>query len=95
MRILGIDLQKPSFGQMTAAAVMACGLWLAYVAVWMRLFGTLDRIDAGATLIVLFWGCACVHFGIRIERGLRHLLLNLMSCAVLLGTYQGAISVLA
>jgi hypothetical protein len=95
MKLLGIELQKPSFGQLTAAAVMACGLWLLYVAIWMRLYGAPDRVDAGATLVVLFWGCACVHFGIRIERGLRHLVLNLMACGMLLMAYQAAISIMA
>ena len=29
MKILGVELQKPSFNQITAAAVMAAGLWMA------------------------------------------------------------------
>jgi hypothetical protein len=29
MKILGIELRKPSFEEVTASAVMAAGLWLA------------------------------------------------------------------
>jgi hypothetical protein len=92
MKILGVDLRKPSFIEITASAVLAAGLWMAIVAVWRSVGGPLDRIEAGALLLVVFWGCICVRVGIRVDRGPRHLVLNLASCALLLAAYQAAIA---
>ena len=88
MKIIGVELRKPKFVEITKAALVATGLWAAYVALWQAGGGVLDPLDAGATLLVLFWGCACAAFGIRIERGLPHLALNVVCTAALLGLYQ-------
>ena len=58
MKILGIQLSKPSFNEITASAIMAAGLWLAIVALWRVSEQPLDRIEAGAALLVVFWGCS-------------------------------------
>ncbi len=88
MKILGVELSKPTFNQVTAAAVMAAGLWMAIVALLRSTGQPLDRVDAGAALLVIFWGCVCVRLGIRVDRGPRHLLVNLLCAGVLLAMYQ-------
>lgn len=95
MKLLGIPLQRPSFDQFTASAVMACGLWLACVA-WMRSYGqSLDAVEAGAALVIVFWGCLCAHVGIRLDRGLRHIAANAVVGAVLWLMYQGVVGLLS
>jgi hypothetical protein len=95
MKILGIQLRKPSFNEVTASAVMAAGLWLAYVAL-MKVSGQgFDRVQAGAVLLVIFWGCVCVRFGIHVGRGVQHLALNVAFGGALLILYQGAVSLFA
>jgi len=88
MKILGVELSKPTFNQVTASAVMAAGLWMAIVAILRSTGQPLDRVDAGAALLVIFWGCVCVRLGIRVDRGPRHLAVNLLCAAVLLAIYQ-------
>lgn len=96
MKIIGIELRRPSFNEVTASAVLAAGLWMAIVALWKSVGAPpLDRIDAGALLLVVFWGCVCVRFGIRVERGPRHLALNLAFCALLVSVYQAAVTLFA
>lgn len=95
MKIIGIPLRKPSFAEITSAAVLACGLWLAFVALAVRLDTAPDRADAGAALLVIFWGCVCVRLGIRVDQGGRHLALNLGCCALLMALYQAALHLFA
>jgi hypothetical protein len=94
MKIIGVQLRKPSFWEVTAAAIMACGLWLACVGVMKSTSGQFDRIEAGALLLVIFWGCVGARIGVRIDRGMRHLALNLIGCALIVSTYQATISLL-
>jgi hypothetical protein len=90
MQLLGIPLRKPSFNEVTAATVMGVGLWLALVAVLLVSGHGLSKMEAGAALLVVLWGCLGVRFGIRIDHGSRHLLANLAVSAGLLAAYQGA-----
>lgn len=90
MKLLGIPLRRPSFGEVTAAAVMATGVWLAAVGLAHSLNLPMDRVEAGALLLVVVWGCMSARLGICISAGHRHLLANLGVCALLLGAYQGA-----
>ena len=54
MKLLGIQLRRPSFNEVTVSAVMAAGLWLAAVGV-LRVSGkSFDAVDAGAMLLVVF-----------------------------------------
>ena len=92
MKIIGIELRRPSFNEITAAAVLAAGLWLAMVALWQSVGGPIDRAEAGGLLLVVFWGCVCARLGIRVERGPRHLALNLSFGALLISVYQAAIT---
>ena len=93
MKIIGIPLRKPSWGELTAASIMGAGLWVAAVGVLHGLRVELDRGDAGALLVVMVWGCVSARIGIRIDKGQRHFAANLLVSAALLALYQGACSV--
>jgi hypothetical protein len=90
MTFFGISTRRPTFGEITAASVMALGLWLALCAVLLRLDQSLSRFDAGALLLVIEWGCVAVRMGIRPDRGMRHLAANFTVGALLLGVYSQA-----
>lgn len=89
MKFIGIPLRRPSFNELTAAAVMATGLWLAAVACLRAAHFDMPAGDAGALLLVMFWGCVSARLGIHISEGHRHLMANLLMSAVLLGLYEG------
>jgi hypothetical protein len=95
MKILGIELSKPSFNEVTASAVMAAGLWLACVALFKVSQQPMDRTEAGAALLVIFWSCVGVRMGIRFDRGLRHVVVNLLCGAAILAVYQLIVSLIA
>jgi hypothetical protein len=95
MKILGIELSKPSFGEVTASAVMAAGLWLTCVALWRVSNQPMDRTDAGAALLVIFWACVGVRMGIRFDKGPRHVAANMLCAGVILAVYHAVISLLA
>lgn len=94
MKILDIQINKPSFAEVTAAAVMAAGVWLACMALLRVSEQPMDRIEAGAALLVIFWSCVAVRMGIRIDRGVRHLALNVLFGAAILVLYHGIVSLL-
>lgn len=90
MKLIGIPLRRPNFGELTAAAVMATGLWLFALGVIRAAQWPIDRMDAGALLIMVAWGCISVRLGIRVGMGNRHLLANLLVSGALLLVYQSA-----
>jgi hypothetical protein len=92
MNLFGIALRRPRFNEVTAAGVMAAGLWVAAVGLAHALHLDMDRADAGALLIVIAWGCVSVRLGIRIGTGRRHLVANLAVNAVLLMLYRSAMA---
>lgn len=94
MKILGIELSKPSFNEVTASAVMAAGLWLTCVALFKVSEQPMDRIEAGAALLVIFWGCVGVRMGIRFDRGMRHVAANVLGGGVILGVYHFMVTLL-
>lgn len=95
MNFLGIPLRKPSFNELTAAAVMGTGLFVAALGLMHALRMPIDRIEAGALLLVVMWGCVSARLGIRIGEGHRHMVANLMVSALLLGGYQTAFALAA
>ncbi|HEY2926579.1 hypothetical protein [Piscinibacter sp.] len=95
MKILGVELSRPSFGEVTASAVMAAGLWLACMALWRVSNQPMDRVEAGSGLLVIFWACVGVRMGIRVDRGPRHLVLNLLFAGALLIVYHAVVSLIA
>ena len=92
MQILGIDLRKPSFGELTAAAVMACGCWLAVAGIAHASGHPLSPRDAGALLAVIAWGTVSARLGVRVDGGARHAIAHAAIGAVLLGCYEGAMA---
>ena len=95
MKFLGISLRKPGANELTAASVMAVGLWVAAIG-FMRVAPVIiDRSDAGALLLVLLWACISTRLGIRVGMGGRHLAVNLLVSAVLLGVYESALALTA
>jgi hypothetical protein len=90
MKLIGIPLRMPSYGETTAAAIMGVGLWLGLLGLSVALHWPVDRVDAGALLIVSCWGCLCARVGIDMGRGGRHVAANMLVAALLLGIYNGA-----
>lgn len=95
MHLIGIPLRRPSFAELTAAGVMAAGLFVLAIGLASGLAWPLASVDAGALLLVLMWACVSARVGIHIGRGQRHLLANLLVSAALLGAYQAAWAVVA
>lgn len=91
MTLLGIELRRPSFNEITAATVMAMGLWLAGLGLAHASGHALQARDAGALLVVAVWGCVGTRIGLALGKGGRHLAANLGGSALLLGIYQGAL----
>jgi hypothetical protein len=91
MTFLGIELRRPSFNELTAATVMAVGLWVAVVGLARASGHGLQAHDAGALLVVAVWGCIGARLGFGIGKGGRHLAAHVGVSAVLLGLYQGAL----
>ena len=95
MTFFGIELRKPSFNEITAATVMAAGLWVAAVGIARASGHALDAGDVGALLVVSLWGCVGARLGLRLGQGGRHLVANVGVSAFLLGLYQGALVLVA
>jgi hypothetical protein len=91
MTFLGIELRRPSFNEITAATVMAVGLWVAVIGLARASGHALQAHDAGAILVVAVWGCIGARLGFGIAKGGRHLAAHFGVSAVLLGLYQGAL----
>ena len=91
MKFIGIELRRPSFNEVTAATVMAVGLWVAVLGIAHASGHALQIRDAGAVLVVSIWGCVGARLGFRFGAGARPLAANLGVSAVLLGLYQGVL----
>ena len=91
MTFFGIELRRPSFNEVTAATVMAVGLWVAVIGLAKVTGHELQARDAGAVLVVAVWGCIGVRLGFGVGQGGRHLAAHLGVSAMLLGIYQGAL----
>ncbi|HWH84533.1 MAG TPA: hypothetical protein VNU71_20070 [Burkholderiaceae bacterium] len=93
--LFGIALRRPSFDDITAASVLAVGLWLLTAGLLSRLGSPLDAFDAGASLLVIEWACVAAQVGVRPNLGARHLLANLAVSALLIGVYAASWGLLA
>ena len=93
MKVLGISLRKPSFGEFTAAAVMGIGCGIAAIGLAKASGHGLSAVDAGALLVVCVWATVGVRLGVRLDQGPRHLAVYGAVAAVLLGFYEGALAI--
>jgi hypothetical protein len=91
MMLFGIQLRRPTFNEVTAAAVMAVGLWVAVIGLAQVSGHALQARDAGALLVVSIWGCIGARLGVGIGKGGRHFAAHVGINAVLLALYQGAL----
>jgi hypothetical protein len=89
MKIIGVPLRRPDFNEITAAAVMAAGLWVLAVGLMKVASVHLAKGDAGALLLVMLWACLSARFGIHVGQGGRHLAANVVVSAALLAVYEG------
>ena len=92
MTVFGIALHKPTFDEITAAAIMGIGLWMTGLGIAHASGHALDIRDAGAMLLVSSWACIAVRIGLGVDRGGRQLVVNVAVIAVLLGLYDSAIA---
>ena len=95
MQLFGITLRKATFNEITAAAVMGTGLWLAGLGLAQASGHGLDIREAGALLLVSAWACIAVRIGLGVDQGQRHLAVNIGIIAVLLGAYDSALAFVA
>ena len=95
MKVLGITLRMPSFGEVTGATVLAVGLWLLACGGMIRMGQPPDRFSAGALLLIVEWACVGARIGIRPDRGFRHMIANVSGSALLVGAYIPMYEVLA
>lgn len=85
MNLFGIPLRQPSFGEFTAASVMATGLWMVGVAAMVQSGQPFGDEDLGALLAIVWWACTGVRFGIDLRAGGRHLAAHMVVALLLLG----------
>ena len=95
MTLFGISLRKPTFGEATAAAVLATGLWLTTLGLVRASGVQLSGGEAGALFIASLWACLGARLGLRLDAGRRPAFVNLLVAAVLLLTYQAALAIAA
>ncbi|HEX4234580.1 MAG TPA: hypothetical protein VH041_09735 [Caldimonas sp.] len=91
MMLFGIQLRRPTFNEVTAATVMAVGLWVAVIGLAQVSGHALQARDAGALLVVSVWGCIGARLGVGIGKSGRHLAAHIGINVVLLAIYQGAL----
>lgn len=85
MTILGVELQRPTFGSLTAAVALGVLLWALLTA---SPVGSPTPVAAGANLAAILFGCVSNAIGIDIKKGGRHLVLNIAGCTLVLVTYH-------
>jgi hypothetical protein len=91
MQFLGIEFRKPSFSELTSAAVLAAGCWLLLAGLARASGMPLTAAEAGALLVVVAWGAFAARIGVGLDRGGRHLAVHLGVCAFLLAGYQAVV----
>lgn len=85
MKILGIDLVKPTFWQFTVAVAIGIVFWVLLVALGVT---SKTPVGAGATLAATVFGSVSNACGVDVKKGWKHLLLNVGGCIAVLVLYQ-------
>lgn len=75
MKILGIPLRRPSFGDVTKSAILATAMLLILMTVSAFLGRTPRTEDKVTWLLLAFWGGVSSTCGLTPARGWRHLAL--------------------
>ena len=88
---IGLPPRRSAFAELTAASLMAVGLWAAAVGVLLATRSTLNAVDAGALLLALTWAWLSARLGQGAGQSRRLLVVNLLGCTLLLGLYQLAL----
>lgn len=92
MTVFGIVLRRPTFNEITAAAILGIGLWMTGLGLAHASGHAVEMRDAGALLLVSTWACVAVRVGLGVDQGGRHLAVNIAVIAVLLGLYDSALA---
>lgn len=92
MTVFGIVLRRPTFNEITAAAILGIGLWMTGLGLAHASGHAVEMRDAGALLLVSTWACVAVRVGLGVDQGGRHLVVNIAVIAVLLGLYDSALA---
>lgn len=92
MTVFGIVLRRPTFNEITAAAILGIGLWMTGLGLAHASGHAVEMRDAGALLLVSTWACVAVRVGLGVDQDGRHLAVNIAVIAVLLGLYDSALA---
>jgi hypothetical protein len=83
MRLLSIDLRRPTFGDITAMALTATLLLVSVLAVCAMAGYHPGTYTKGVFLACLAWGSFTNLIGIRVQAGWRHFVLMTAGCVVI------------
>jgi arginine exporter protein ArgO len=84
MKILGLQLRKPSAQSFTLAAAITTLVWLLLVGMLDNLPGGTDATTAAEALVAVFWGTICSALGIQFRQP-REIAFFTIGCALALG----------
>lgn len=90
MKILGLQLRKPSSQSFTLAAAITVLVWMLLVGMLDNLPGGTDAITAAEALIAIFWGTLCSALGIQFRQP-RELLFFGAGCTLLLAVFHALV----
>jgi xanthine/uracil/vitamin C permease (AzgA family) len=90
MKILGLQLRRPTSQSFTLAAAITTMIWVFLVGMLDNLPGGTDAITAGEALVAIFWGTLCSALGISFRHA-RELVFFGGGCALLLGVFHGLV----
>ena len=90
MRVLGVDLHKPSFRSFTLAVLLGVSIWA--LAVLLGMGGT-DTVEITASLVSTVIGCLCCACGINVLKGGNHVLLLIICSSAVFVVFQLCVSI--
>lgn len=90
MKLLGLQLRKPSSQTLTLSAAITTLIWMFLVGMLDNLPGGTDAITAAEALIAIFWGTLCSALGVQFRQP-RELVFFAAGCAVLLASFHAVL----